>query len=340
MTGDIVCSICVANYNGIGVLERCLRSIAAQECDFDYEIIVHDDCSTDSSVAYVREHHPDVRLIESDANVGFCVSNTRMANAARGEYLLLLNNDTELFPDALRTLLASARNSRQAAILGLPQYDMATGQLVDRGLLLDPFLNPLPNLDTGRQDVAMIIGACMWLPRTLWDELGGFPEWFESLAEDMLLCCLARLRRVPVRIVHDSGFRHRIGHSLGGGKIVDHGLRTRASRRRLSERNKTYVMLAAFPTALLLAMAPVHLVTLILEMLAVSVLTRSFATGRYIYGPAVCALVQPPRAVKRLRRRAQSARSVSIRKFLEPHTVFPHKLRMVLRHGLPYVERA
>jgi hypothetical protein len=44
------------------------------------------------------------------------------------------------------------------AILSLPQYDFETGKLVDRGCLLDPFFNPVPNLDPAREDVAMAIG--------------------------------------------------------------------------------------------------------------------------------------------------------------------------------------
>ena len=40
----------------------------------------------------------------------------------------------------------------------------------------------------------MVIGACLWIPQGLWTELGGFPEWFESIAEDMYLCCRADWR--------------------------------------------------------------------------------------------------------------------------------------------------
>ena len=39
----------------------------------------------------------------------------------------------------------------------------------------------------------MVIGACLWIQKGLWEELGGFPEWFGSIAEDMYLCCRARL---------------------------------------------------------------------------------------------------------------------------------------------------
>src|SRR5690606_15004053 len=137
--------------------------------------------------------YPAVRLIESESNVGFCVANNRMAAAARGEYLLWLNNDAALARDALGTLPRSARACASPQVLTLPQYDWQTGELVDRGCLLDPFFNPLPNTDTSRANVAYVIGACLWIPRDLWNELGGFPEWMGSLAEDLYLCGIARL---------------------------------------------------------------------------------------------------------------------------------------------------
>ena len=67
----------------------------------------------------------------------------------------------------------------------------------------------------------MVIGACLWLPKNLWDNLGGFPEWFGSLAEDMYLCCLARLKGVPVKVISTSKFSHWVGRSIGGGKVLN-----------------------------------------------------------------------------------------------------------------------
>jgi GT2 family glycosyltransferase len=136
-------SVCIANYNGAGIIADCIRSVLEQDCDFPVEIIVHDDASTDGSAQHVREDYPSVRLIESSDNVGFCISNNRMVDVAQGEYILLLNNDAELFRDALSSLMKAAENLDKPAILSLPQYDFETGKLIDRGCLLDPFFNPL-----------------------------------------------------------------------------------------------------------------------------------------------------------------------------------------------------
>ncbi|HEY8102185.1 MAG TPA: glycosyltransferase, partial [Burkholderiaceae bacterium] len=170
-------SVCIANYNGMSIIDACLRSVLNQDCDFPIEIIVHDDASTDESATHIRKYYPDAVLIESTQNVGFCISNNRMVNAANGKYILLLNNDAELFPDALRILREKAAAIQRPAILGLPQYDAANGTLIDIGSCFDPFLNPVPNRDPSRHNVGMVIGACLWVPRSLWEELGGFPDW-------------------------------------------------------------------------------------------------------------------------------------------------------------------
>ena len=140
-------SVCIANYNGMAVIDDCIRSVIVQSGEVNVEILVHDDASSDGSSAHIREHYPQVKLIESPKNVGFCIANNRMAAAAQGQYILLLNNDAVLYPDALETLFLEARQLDTLAILSLPQYDAGSGELIDRGCLLDPFFNPVPNLD-------------------------------------------------------------------------------------------------------------------------------------------------------------------------------------------------
>jgi GT2 family glycosyltransferase len=331
-------SVCIANYNGMRIIDACLRSVLAQDCDFAVEIIVHDDASSDGSAAYIRHHYPGISLIESTENVGFCASNNRMANAARGEYLLLLNNDAELFPDALRTLHEAASAPGKPAILGLPQYDAATGELIDRGSLFDPFLNPLPNLDPERRDVGMIIGACLWVPVGLWREIGGFPEWFHTLAEDMYLSCVASLWGYPVQALAGSGFRHWVGNSLGGGKVTGQSLSTTFRRRALSERNKSFVMILTYPAPLFQLLLPLHLALLAAEGLMLAAMKRDRRLWREIYSPCLHALWRERTRLFHLRRELQSRRRVGWRRFLQAFTPVPHKLRMLARHGLPTIK--
>ncbi len=334
-----VCSICVANYNGINLLDDCLASVFAQQGDVSIEIIVHDDASTDGSVALLRKRYPQVELLASDQNVGFCVSNNRMVEQARGEFLLLLNNDAGLHKDAIATLLAAARAKTTPAILTLPQYDWTTNTLVDRGCQLDPFYNPVPNLDATRENVAMAIGACMFLPRTLWNELGGFPDWIESIGEDMYLCCLARLRGYEVAALRSSGFRHRLGASFGGARIDGKKLSTTIRRRQLSERNKTFVLVVCTPTAAMWCLLSVHLASLLLEGLVIGVIRWDFRIFSAVYANALRSLMRERRRLFLLRKHIQSSRITSANAYFRPFTRLPYKLVMLFRYGIPKVSR-
>ncbi len=330
-------SVCIANYNGMGIIDGCIASVLAQNCEFPVEIIVHDDASTDGSVPHIREHYPQVRLLESAGNVGFCVANNRMAGAATGEYLLLLNNDAELYPDALSTLLNAARTIGQPAILSLPQYDFDSGNLIDIGCLVDPFLNPVPNTNPERHAVATVMGACFWIPKSLWRELGGFPEWFGSIGEDLYLCHKARLAGHQVSALGLSGYRHRVGGSFGGGKVRGGRLITTWRRRALSERNKTFVMTVCYPSFLLVCLLPVHLVLIHLEGLLLTLTKRDSSIWRNIYAPLLPALWSQRKRLRLLRGSVQSQRSVSLCSLLAPVHWMPWKLQMLARHGLPRI---
>ena len=334
---DIVCSVCIANYNGAHVLEACLDSVFRQDFHQSIEVIVHDDASTDGSATIVTEKYPEVRLLKSETNVGFCVSNNRMVAVAKGKFILLLNNDAELRGDALSVLYNYTTQENVCGVVGLPQYSRETGELLDMGSLFDPFLNPIPNQNDSRRDVGMVIGACMWLSKQLWEELGGFPEWFESLAEDMYLCCRARLEGYPVIALAASGFDHWVGSNLGGGKVIHRTLQTTYRRRALSERNKSYVMFLCYPAILAHVLIPLHLLFLALEGLLLSAVKKEGRIWREIYRPCFAALWCNRNKLIRLRRAIQAGRRVSLIAFYSAHTFLPHKLTMLMKYGVPTV---
>lgn len=329
------CSVCIANYNGEQLLVDCIESLLAQECGVTIEIIVHDDASTDGSVALLRERYPQIELLSSADNVGFCIANNRMVAHARGEYVLLLNNDAALFQDAMTVLLMTAREQQPSGILTLPQYDWISGNLVDRGSLLDPFFNPVPNLDATRRDVAYVIGACLWMPRALWTRLGGFPEWMESIGEDIYLCCQARLGGSPVQTTLVSGYRHRQGANFSGGRANDGRLRSTMRRRRLSERNKTFALVLFSRPRLLAFVLPLHLLMLAVEGVVLGMASRNWRIPNDIYGNAMLSLVRRRHHLLLARREIQRSRKIGWRDFYRGFTSLPIKLLLLLRHGLP-----
>lgn len=328
-------SICIANFNGERMIGDCIESILSQDTDVDVEILVHDDASTDDSIGFLRERYPQASLLVSDANVGFCVANNRMAAAARGEFLLLLNNDAALHAGAIQALVEGASRMHGPAILTLPQYDWDTGTLVDRGCLLDPFHTPAPNLDPNRRNVAYVIGACMWIPRAAWNELGGFPEWFGSIAEDMYLCCAARLRGVDVRCLNTSGYRHRQGATFGGNRIDRGRLSTNYGRRRLSERNRIAVVASCTPTWLAWPWLLAHVTVLTAEGALLALVKRDGRIWHDIYRNAILDAWRGRRAIRSLRRQAQATKTARLSGYLRTFTWVPRKAALLLRHGLP-----
>lgn len=333
-----VCSVCIANYNGALFLKDCLDSVLSQEGGISLEIIVHDDASTDGSLTLLEEHYPFAKVIKSRGNVGFCISNNRMVEQAAGKYVLLLNNDAALFPDALATLAAASEKQENPGILGLPQYDWDTGNLVDRGCLLDPFYYPIPNLDPARDEVAYVVGACLWIPRVLWTELGGFPEWMGSVAEDLYLGCRARLAGVKVEVLPRSGYRHRQGATLGGSKTSGDRLQTTYRRRYLSERNKTAVMMVCTPTPLMWPLLLAHLSMLLLEGSALSLVRMNHSIMTRVYLAAVRSFTTLVPCLMGIRKDLQEKREIKLSVFFSVFRPRLQKLHLLMRHGLPNLE--
>src|SRR5690242_12862962 len=93
-------STVVLTRDGRPYLETCLASLAAQSYPA-VEVTLVDNASSDGSAQWVREHFPAVRVIASPINRAFIANNLGMA-AARGKYVVLLNNDTRADPDFVR----------------------------------------------------------------------------------------------------------------------------------------------------------------------------------------------------------------------------------------------
>jgi len=332
-----ICTICIANYNGKDTIEPCLESVYGQEGDIPIEVIVHDDASTDDSVQFIRGRYSGVKLITSKKNVGFCTSNNLMAREAQGTYILLLNNDAFLHRDALKRLYDFAENLGRPAVLGLPQFDMSTRSLIDIGSLFDPFLNSVPNTNPATGDVGMVSGACLWMPRGLWNELGGFPDRFEYLAEDAFICLKARLWGYPVIAVPRSGFDHWVGKNLGGGRMSQGRLTTTYARRMYTESNKISAMVICYPPPLLCAVLPAHLALLALEGLLLTLLKRDLSIWRNIYAKTFKTIWRRRAWLAEERNAAQGRRTAGLNDLCRVFTWFPYKLRMLLDHGLPSV---
>ncbi len=90
-------TVCVTTYNHAQWVAQALESILAQRTSFEVEVIVGDDCSTDSTVdvcrAYVERYPGRVRLLEAERNMGMRANYRRTIKAARGEYIAMCDGD-------------------------------------------------------------------------------------------------------------------------------------------------------------------------------------------------------------------------------------------------------
>lgn len=190
-------SVIVVSYNSRPDLPACLDSILGQLTAED-ELIVVDNGSTDGSADLVAARYPEVRLIRS-SNAGYAGGNNRGAQAAQGEYLVILNPDTALLPGAIDALigpLAAAEIGLTTAcivFMDRPNIVNTCGNTVQfTGLTYCRGAGQPRSGYTTAAEVDAVSGAAFAIRRSLFDELGGFDEQFFMYVEDTDLSWRAR----------------------------------------------------------------------------------------------------------------------------------------------------
>ncbi|HBS55811.1 MAG TPA: glycosyl transferase, partial [Stenotrophomonas sp.] len=114
-------SIVVLTYNNLGYTKQCLHSLEVNTDYENVEIIVVDNASSDDSPAYLAEWEQGAanrRFIANQSNLGFSAGNNVGLDVARGDYLVVLNNDTYVTPGWLRTLRNQLRRRADAGLVG------------------------------------------------------------------------------------------------------------------------------------------------------------------------------------------------------------------------------
>jgi GT2 family glycosyltransferase len=111
-------SIVIVSWNVKNYLKKCLSSINRHAINIEKEIFVVDNASTDGTVEMVQTEFPEVKLIANDKNTGFAFANNQAIKESSGEYILLLNPDTELTDDSLQQAINLAESNPQIGIIG------------------------------------------------------------------------------------------------------------------------------------------------------------------------------------------------------------------------------
>ncbi len=234
-------SVIIPNYNGEHFLKECLEALKRQTFD-DMEVILVDNASTDDSIKLAKELYREIRVIELHDNTGFAYAVNRGIEAAKGEYVLLLNNDTIVFPNFVKNqykmikgkpdvfscsaLMIQNRNHELVDDAGDELSVLGWGFAPDRD-------KPVSGCGIPHEVFSSCAGAAIYR-KSVFDEIGLFDESFFAYLEDMDVGYRARL----------AGYRNLYNpyakvYHLGSASS---GSRHNAFKVELSARNSMYMM--------------------------------------------------------------------------------------------------
>lgn len=232
-------SIILVSYNARQFLQTCLRTILVGAYPWPLEILVVDNASSDGSAELVQSRFPSVTLIPAGKNLGFAKANNLAFASAHGDYLLLLNTDTEVQGDALVRLVRFLDQHPEA---GIVSGRLVYPDLRDQGVART-FPTPMnalfgrrslltrlfPNNRYARQyllsrrhstatpfEADWVSGACLLFRRRLLEQLGGLDERFWMYWEDADFCYRAKQGGWRVFCVPEAVVVHHEGRSSGG----------------------------------------------------------------------------------------------------------------------------
>ena len=225
-------SVVIVNYKVPDFVYQCLCSLKKALSNFQHEIFVVDNNSSDGSVEFLKKWHPEVNIIENDDNVGFSKANNAALKLVRGQYVLIINPDTFVPEDMIEKCVDFLDNNDDAGAVGVKMYS-AKGQFAPeskRGIP-KPFtafcklvglckLFPknkifgkyyLGHLDPDKVNkIEILSGACMFVRYEALKKVGLFDEDYFMYGEDIdlsyrFLKAGYHNYYLPIKIIHYKG---------------------------------------------------------------------------------------------------------------------------------------
>ncbi|MFA5295592.1 MAG: glycosyltransferase family 2 protein [Methanoregulaceae archaeon] len=246
-------SAIVVNYNGAKFLSECLHSLCEQTYP-DLEVIVVDNASTDGSDEIVRGYAPQVRLVQTGANLGYGGGINAGMKVATGEAIFALNNDIVLDRTCVAHLATALQGSPRTGMLA-PRMLLPDGRVNSTGLCISrsgaawnrQMGHSDPGPDIPGNEVLGPCGGAALYRRTMLDEIGWFDETFFMYMEDVDIAVRACLAGWKCRYVPAATVIHANGATAGWGSdlAVYYG-----------NRNIVWYTLRDFPTRLLITSLP------------------------------------------------------------------------------------
>jgi GT2 family glycosyltransferase len=283
-TSQPLVSIVVLNCNGDIWLPKCFETILGQTIIGQIETIMVDNNSSDKSVAVAREwfaKFPNASIVRNTENLGFCEGNNSGARAAKGRWLLFLNNDTWLEPDCMEKLVAGTEKMGAAAstplVLNYP--DNSFQDFGFYGFDLFGLASSSANA-TYTRDI-FIAGGCSYLIRTdVFNQIGMFDSEFFIYSDDSDLSWRVWIAGYKVAGIYEARLHHRgaAGVNPSGG-ITTVEFRTTDRKRFLTNRNCILTLLKNGKNILLLPIIPLTAL-LFVESLVGALLLRRWSFAR------------------------------------------------------------
>ncbi len=194
-------SIIIVSYNTKEILKDCISSIIKFTLGVNYEIIVVDNASSDGTSEMVEALFPDVKLLKNKTNLGFGSANNLGVKIANGEYIFLLNSDTQLLNNSILffcDFMKSFSELHNIGIVGTELLDSnfepthssdnfpVIWDIVSRAFNIVKFKNSeiIYNSKKDFWDVEYITGANLFMKRDLYNEHGGFDQDFFMYYEE------------------------------------------------------------------------------------------------------------------------------------------------------------
>lgn len=222
-------SVVILNWNGQQHLSNFLPSVKAHACA-DMELVVADNASTDDSVGWLREHHPDVRIIQLEKNYGFAKGYNEALKQVQSNYYVLLNSDVEVTAGWLEPMLKLLESDERIGACQPKikmyhdkssfEYAGAAGGWLDslgypfaRGRIFDFCEQDLGQYDD-TAEVFWASGAALLVRADLYHRLGGLDEFFFAHQEEIDFCWRLQLAGYKVMVCPASVVFH-----VGGGTL-------------------------------------------------------------------------------------------------------------------------
>ncbi|WHZ14751.1 MAG: Glycosyltransferase [Nitrospira sp.] len=195
------CSIIIPVWNNLDLTKQCLTALAENTDGVTYEVVVVDNGSTDGVQDFLRTLGGDVQVIRNQENLGFAEACNQGARAARGEFLVFLNNDTIPLKGWLSALVEEVRMHPHVAVVGSKLlYEDGTIQHAGVAFSREWFMpyhiyrgmNAQAPCVSRRREFQCVTAACMLVRRDAFQQAGGFDEGYRNGFEDVDLCLKIR----------------------------------------------------------------------------------------------------------------------------------------------------